>query len=257
MVAECHEYSNDLLFVKKKNYLALSTASHFSGEPASSPRTVCADGAFDARYEHLCTDYSQDQPHDARDDLDVVGTEVAYDPLAGNEKSIGDQTEREKRPDRDEKFRQAAGRGVIHRRGNGAGTCEYGQGKRCDGDLEFRIQALLRVLLAGLMDPGVLAMKHVIADQKHQQSAGDAEGGQRDAEELEDEFTARAENEDDHEGGQKRPARDLASQLRTVVDRKAEKHRRIRDRIHDRKKTHENRCKVGEKMIHLGRLSGS
>ena len=162
---------------------------------------VCTDGSFDAHDQHLSPDYRQDQPHEPRDDLDPIGAEVAHDPLTGDEESITDQTEREKRPDRDKELRQAPRGSEVHRRGDGARAGEYRQRERRDGDLEFRLHALSRVLLGGMVDPGVLAMKHVKADQKHQQSAGDAEGRKRNTKEFKDEFANRTENENDHEGG--------------------------------------------------------
>ena len=59
-------------------------------------------------------------------------------------------------------------------------------------------------------------------------------------EQAEDHLAQEAEHDDQYERGQERLRRDPLSHSRGIPGREAEKDRRVRDRIHDGEKPHEN-----------------
>jgi len=100
---------------------------------------------------------------------------------------------------------------------------------------------LLPVRIPGMLNTGMIALQHMKADQKDQQAAGNAKRGQCDAEQIEYQFTRRAENQNNDKTQEQRLACNGPFYLHAVIGGQAEKNRRIGNGVHNGKKPHEHR----------------
>lgn len=138
--------------------------------------TLQRDGAEDAVDQHLNPDHRQDQPHDARDDVQSGLAQKRHQALAGNEKQVGDQAQNRVGGKGDDHFQDAPVGGEAHRRRDGAWTAEDGDRQGRDGDL-FLVN-LSRSLQNGALKRRIPPMggeriAHPFAAEHHAQASQD------------------------------------------------------------------------------------
>src|SRR5690348_9841457 len=204
------------------------------------PRSLCAgsvtgrreaESFLGARDYELHRDGGEEEAHDARHDADPGLPQTFDEPLADAEYEPAQKRGEHDRSMDDHLLRDRSSLGGEDHDGrNGARSGEHRHCEWRERGILLRLAFQdLRTALLGAS----LGVEHIHGDEPQDQAAGYAEGGERDAEELEDERAADREGDEDQGGRDARAPRCPGALGRRFAPRHDQITRNDRDRIHD------------------------